>query len=131
MALLPVPPAPPTLIEADASKPALAATEKFDNPSRAAAAVLKVAAAHARSGDHKTAAGIAARIKLSHRSEMLRELLATGKEFDYRRPETWGENYDANDFFTMASHFASIQKTANVAAAAMELALALEYKPAN
>jgi tetratricopeptide (TPR) repeat protein len=111
-------------------KAALTISRHFENPSRKAAAVLKVAAAHAKAGDRNKASEIAARIKLTHRSETLKSLLTGHEEgFDYRRPESWGENYDAHDSFTMASHRLSVQRTAEVAAAAMELAQSLPLQP--
>jgi tetratricopeptide (TPR) repeat protein len=111
-------------------KSAFATTGKFENPSRKAAAILKVATAQAKAGDRKAAGQTAAQIKLTHRSEMRKRINGHDNSgFDYRRPQTWGESYDQSDFFTMASHQASVERTAAVAAAAMELAQALESTP--
>ena len=111
-------------------KAAFATTERFVNPSRKATAILKVATAQAKAGDRKAAAETAAQIKLTHRSEMRKLLNVNESAFDYRRPQSWGDNYDAHDFFTMSSHMGTVGRTAEVAAAAMELAQALENKPA-
>jgi hypothetical protein len=107
-------------------KAALAVVDKFDNPSRKAAAALRVATALARAGAPLAAAAVADRIELTHRSE-LRRLLpgGAGDGFDFRRPETWGELYDASDGFTMASHHMAVERAAEVAAAAMGLEQAL------
>jgi tetratricopeptide (TPR) repeat protein len=110
-------------------KAALAATEKFDNPSRKAAAILKAAAAQARAGDRKKAADMTSKIKLTQRSELNQLLVQKDQGFEFGRPEKWGKNYDSGDIGTMLSYRVSVRNTAKVAAAAMELAQALEYKP--
>jgi tetratricopeptide (TPR) repeat protein len=69
-------------------KAALGTTEKFENPSRKATAILKVAIAYARSGNRKTATDLAARIQLTHRDA--RFPTPGPQSFDYRRPESWG-----------------------------------------
>jgi hypothetical protein len=108
-------------------KAALTTAQKVDHPSRKATAILRIAAAHAKAGDRKTAADVAAQIDLAHRDGL--PTIRPGP-FDYRIPRSWGISYDAWVGFTAASHFASIQRTAEVAAAAMTLAQALEQKPA-
>jgi tetratricopeptide (TPR) repeat protein len=110
-------------------KAALAAAEKAPNPSKKAAAILKVATAYANSGDHKAAADVAARIDLTPADEMRVRLF--GKErFNYKLPSTWGVRYDDSIGFTMLSHQMSSERSAEVAAAAMTLAQALREKPA-
>ena len=115
-------------------KAAVATTALFDNSSRKATAVLKVATAMAKSGERKAAISFASQIKLTHESEFRKMFNSALKEedrgFEYLRPQTWGENYDASDFFTMASHRASVQRTAEVAASALEFAQTLQYQPA-
>jgi len=106
-------------------KTALTTAQEVANPSRQAAAILKVATAHAKSGDRKTATQVAAQIELIQ-SDDLPVLLGKQKQkFDYRHPRTWGVRYDDHSFFTGASHHFSTQRAAEVAAAAMELSLAL------
>jgi tetratricopeptide (TPR) repeat protein len=108
-----------------------ATANKVANPSRKATALLRVAAAQARAGDRKAAADTAAQIKLTHRPWLLSKLQRTeDKGFDYQHPQSWGENYDVDlDGFTLGSAMASVQTTAELASAAMELAQALDYKP--
>lgn len=110
-------------------KAALITTEKIENPSRKAVAILKVASAQTKAGDRKAAGNIAAQIKLTHRSELQQLPNADNTAFDYRNPKSWIERYDALPFFTSTSYLTSIRSTAEVAAAAMELAQALDYKP--
>ncbi len=100
-------------------KAALSTTEKFENPSRKAVAMLRVASAQVRAGDRRAAGDIAARIKLN----------AGPSGFDYRRPLSWGENCDRLPLFTFGLRLSSERRRAEVAAAAMELVQALEYKP--
>jgi hypothetical protein len=108
-------------------KAALVTTDKFDNASRKAAAILKVATAQAKAGNRQAAADIAAQIKLGRTSQILAN--AQDKGFDYRRPQTWGVSYDWHHFFTMTSHIMSVRRAAEVAASAMALSQALELKP--
>jgi tetratricopeptide (TPR) repeat protein len=107
-------------------KAALASAEKVDNPSRKAAAILRVASAHAKSGDRKTAADIAARIELAPRDWLLE---VRKERFVYRDPRTWGVRYEDTGFSTNGSRRWSSQRAAEVAAAAMTLAQALGDKP--
>jgi hypothetical protein len=111
-------------------KAALAVVDRFDNPSRKAAAALRVATAYAGSGAPEVAAAVADRIQLTHRSD-LRRALPGGDNggLDYCRPATWGALYDARDFFTMASYQMAVERAAEVAAAAMGLAQALGRTP--
>jgi tetratricopeptide (TPR) repeat protein len=97
-------------------KKALATTEKFDNPSRRAAAILKVATAHAKSGDHKAAVDIAGRIELTRREEF--PIGLEKQRFDYRLPGSWGVLYESRSFFTMASHHMWMACATEVATAA-------------
>jgi tetratricopeptide (TPR) repeat protein len=104
-------------------KTALTTAEKFDNPSKKATAILKVATAHAQSGNRKTAANVAARIKLTQE-----DMFPRGKEhFDYRTPSSWGVHYEIG--FTSASRHGADKQAAEVAAAAMTLAQALGQRP--
>jgi tetratricopeptide (TPR) repeat protein len=110
-------------------KAALAAAEKADNPSRRAAAILKVATAYANSGDRKAAADVAERIDLTTADRLLVQLRGM-QRFNYRLPSTWGVRYNDTGGFTMASHHWSSERAAEVAGAAMILAQALGEKPA-
>lgn len=107
---------------------ALAMAEKIDNPSRKATAILKVATAHATSGDQRKAKEVAVRIELTHAETLLSN--RAKYRFDYRLPRTWGVCYDLGLGFTMSSYFASRRRAADVAAAAITLAIALGQKPA-
>jgi hypothetical protein len=104
---------------------ALTITDKIPNPSRKAAAILKVATAYAKSGDRKTAAAVAARIELTQRDGDRRQ----GNRFDYRLPQSWGVSYDAGRAFTMTSARLATQRAEEVAVAAMGLAQALGQRP--
>ena len=105
------------------------AAEKADNPSRRAAAILKVATAHANSSDSKMAADVAGRIDLTPADEMRVQIF--GKErFNYKLPRTWGDRYDDTSWSTMATIRRSSERAAEVAGAAMTLAQALGEKPA-
>jgi tetratricopeptide (TPR) repeat protein len=108
-------------------KAALATAEKAPNPSKRAAAILKVAKAHAHLGDYKTAAAVADRIELTPANELLR--IRRDEQFNYRLPRSWGVRYDDSNFFTMLSHHMSSDRAAEVAAAAMTLAQTLREKP--
>ena len=92
-----------------------------------ASAILKIAAAHAKAGDRKTAIDIASRIQLPRDRSLLAHF-GIDRQFDYRLPGTWGVCYEPA--FTNASTSASEKDAAEVAAAAMILALALGQKPA-
>jgi tetratricopeptide (TPR) repeat protein len=107
---------------------ALTTTEKFDNPTRRATAILHVATVVARSGDRKTAADIAGRIHLNSRFGFLN--IARRSGFDYRLPQTWGVCYELDGGFTMSSNSLSVQRATDVAGAAMGLFQALDQKPA-
>jgi hypothetical protein len=96
-------------------KTALTTCEKFVNPSKRAGAILTVATAHAKQHDRKLAVAVAAQIELA--------------QFDYRLPRTWGINYDAKPYFTVTSYEMSLQRTAEVAAAAMAFAQAIGQLP--
>jgi tetratricopeptide (TPR) repeat protein len=101
---------------------ALATTAKMENPSRKATAKLAIATAAAKGGDSRKARSIAAQIKLKHGD---RRLVVKPVEFDYSRPETWGELYDEGPFFTMLSHSFWVRHAAGLADAAMTLKQAL------
>lgn len=104
-------------------KTALTTAEKIGRPSTKATAILKVATAHARAGDRKTAAEVAARIELTHR-----DLIDEEERFDYRLPRTWCVLYEPS--YTMGSYSSSVEHAAGVASAAMTLAQALGKQPA-
>jgi len=108
---------------------ALAAAGKVGNPSRRATAILRVAAAHAKVGDRKTAAEIAAKIELTGEEGV--GLLGEQRRFDYRIPRTWGLTYDIGTAMTSASLNRANRCAAEVATAAMTLALELGLKPAD
>jgi hypothetical protein len=110
-------------------KAGLAAAEKAPNPSKRAAAILKVATAYANLGDSKTAAAVAGRIELTPADELRVQPLGK-KRFNYKLPTTWGDRYDESNFSTMLSHRMSSERAADVAGAAMTLAQALGDKPA-
>jgi tetratricopeptide (TPR) repeat protein len=103
---------------------AAAVAERIKNSSTKAAEMLRVATAHARLGDRRAAADVAARIELTGSLLGRQE---TNQRFDYRSPATWGVCYEPA--FTMASTFHSQRQAARVAAAAMRLAQALGQKP--
>jgi tetratricopeptide (TPR) repeat protein len=109
---------------------ALKTANLVGQPSRKAVAILKVATAYATSGDSKTAAAVAARIRLK---PTVRELFGqkTGERgFDYRRPASWGVIYEEGFVFTMSLHFTRRRHAAEVAGAAMTFAQALRQRPA-
>jgi hypothetical protein len=108
-------------------KAALRTCQQFVNPSRKACAILLVATVHAKNGEPKLAREVAARIELASRDAYL----PIGREdrFDYRNPRTWGVNYDASNVFTISSHLRSLERTAEVAAAAMTFAQAIGQVP--
>jgi tetratricopeptide (TPR) repeat protein len=103
---------------------ALTTAEKIDNPSRKASAILKVAAAYAKSGDRKTAADVGARIELTTRKEFRAQ-----EKFDYRAPRSWCVRYDASSFFTISRSQMWGQRAAEVAGAAMSLSQELGQIP--
>jgi hypothetical protein len=107
-------------------KSALATARMVHNPSRRAAAILKVAVAHAKSGDRKTAADVAASIDLA-----LEPVLGLGKRevFDYRLPHSWGVNYEDDGAFTITMALAQERHRAELAGAAMTLSQALGERP--
>jgi hypothetical protein len=109
-------------------KTALATADVIDNPSRKAAAILKVATAVAKSGDHKTAADIAARIELSEIDPLPK--FGKKEQFDFRRPRSWGICYEDGRAFTIASQTRANRHSAEVAGAAMGLSQALGERPA-
>ncbi len=102
---------------------ALTTVELIADPPTRATATLRVAAAHAKSGDKETAKCIARQIRLTSNDFLP---LADHASFDYAKPETWGIIYDERSAFTMASHRASVDKAQKLAAAAMTLAHALD-----
>ncbi len=115
-----------SLITKNDLKTALSIAEKIEHQSCKATAVLKVAAAHAKSNDRKTAAAVAKRIDLKN------DRVDSGrpKRFDYRTPRSWGSIYGFTGFYTHGSYSRSVQDAAEVAAAAMALAQALGEGPA-
>jgi tetratricopeptide (TPR) repeat protein len=106
---------------------ALATAKNIENPSEKAAAILRVAAAHAKAGDRKTAADIASRIELTESDDL--PVLFERKRFDYRLPRTWGVRYDDHCYISGTVYGFSTQRATEVAAGAMALSLVLEQKP--
>lgn len=106
---------------------AIAEAGKIVDASKKAVAILKVATAHAKLGDRKTATAVAARVELTHGPDYL--LVGERVYFDYRLPQTWGVTYSQTNAFTTASHFHSVRLAAEVAEAAMILAQALDLRP--
>ncbi len=106
---------------------ALRAAEKVHNPSRRASAMLKTATAYANTGNKRGAYEIASRIELRGGSNIF------GKDpvhtFDYRRPESWLENYDQGGGSTALSREFSNQRAAELAVCAMRLARAIALQP--
>jgi tetratricopeptide (TPR) repeat protein len=108
-------------------KSALTMAGMVHNPSRKAAAILKVAVAHAKSGDRKTAADVAARIELSEKAWFAG--LGGREAFDYQLPHSWGVNYDFDGAFTVCLAQMQERHMAEVAGAAMTLSQALGQRP--
>ena len=102
--------------------------QKIENPSRRATCLLRVAVAHANSGDSKTAVDVAGRIDLRP-ADQFRARIVGNERFNYKLPSTWGVRYDAG-YGTMASYRWSCKLAAEVAGGAMTLAQALGEKPA-
>ncbi|MDK1030672.1 MAG: hypothetical protein QGD94_01545 [Planctomycetia bacterium] len=118
-------------------KGALATANIIPNGSRKAQARLIVAAAQAKAGDKKAAVQTAEGIELlyPHPDSML---LFLQKEilFDYKKPETWGLDYEFQGFMTSCIHMDMVEKARDLAAAAMafwqiiEAGDAAQYNPA-
>jgi hypothetical protein len=97
------------------------------NPSKKASAVLGVATAYAKRGDKILASKIAAQIDLTPAEDW--HGMKRSERFNYRQPQTWGVYYDAGPGFTLASAIAAGERAAEVAAAAMAFAQAIELQP--
>lgn len=113
-------------IRAENLKAALKVAEKVSNPSKKATALLRVAAAYAKSGQKQTARRIAGGIRLTNASLFLP---VKRVEFDYAKPSTWGHLYDSRSYSTATVHMMVSQRAQEVAAAAMTLAQVLGEKP--
>jgi tetratricopeptide (TPR) repeat protein len=109
-------------------KAALATAQLIGNPSTKATAILKVATAHADSGDRETAAAVASRIELTEGS-FPRPTPTEKEHFDYRVPRSWGVRYEDGLAGTMLSIQIASRDAAKVAAAAMSLSQALGQRP--
>jgi hypothetical protein len=110
-------------------KAALTEVDHIHNASRKAAAILKVAIAHARSRDRRAAAAVAAGIELTQRDrEQLPEILGKNA-FHYRLPHSWGVCYDSGLAFTLGSHRMAVERAADVAEKAMKLYQVLGERP--
>jgi tetratricopeptide (TPR) repeat protein len=110
-------------------KTALQSAQKLDNPSRKATAILKVATAHAKAGDRKTAAAVAAGIELTPRKSEFFPELGVNVHFDYRSPRSWGIRYDDGLGGTNASSQISSRYAAELAGTAITFAEALGQRP--
>ena len=98
----------------------------LDNPSRQAAAILRIANQHARAGDRERAVEIAAEIDLTERFT-----LDAGhpERFDSRRPTTWGYTYNSGLTMNMSSYHRDVRLAQEVATAAITLAQTLRQRP--
>lgn len=94
---------------------------------RRASAILKVATAYAQSGDPVTAADVASQVALTNESFLI--AVAERPVFDYRRPDTWGSNYDSGRGGTNLSRRLSDERTAEIAKWAMTLAQVMSLEP--
>jgi hypothetical protein len=100
----------------------LATARQIPRPSYQAIAFLNIANEHAEAGDKMTAQAVAGQIQLTREDHRV-FLPCDQGPFDYRRPRTWGIEYEAS--FTNSSRHAAIQAASEVAAAAMILSLTL------
>ena len=106
-------------------KGATATAEQIPNPSMKAIALLKIATVCAKSGQGDCAKRIAGRIHVVGR-HMLPLPGQSPKEFDYRRPETWGCLYDLPpNYSTSLTRSMAVDKAQRLAGAAMTLAQSL------
>jgi hypothetical protein len=103
---------------------ALKMVETIEDPIEKAKASLRVAIAHARSGDRKTAAEIASRVKLSHQRRFEEDRV---DRFDFRDPATWGVHYEEG--FTMMSWHFVTERAAQISGLSMTLANLLSQRP--
>jgi tetratricopeptide (TPR) repeat protein len=108
-------------------KSALTTAEKFDNPSKKATAILKVATAHAKLGNRKTAANVAGQIDLTYTDDLLKALHK--EHFNFRQPHSWSGGYDGSTASTGASRHWADMRAAEVAESAMTLAQAFGQQP--
>jgi tetratricopeptide (TPR) repeat protein len=97
---------------------AVLTTEKIGDPLERAIASLKIAAAFAEGGDHKSAEITVGRIRLSPNKSRSRRPVVV---FDLERPGTWGTIYNETGFFSLSSHQGELQDAAKLASAAMTL----------
>ncbi len=100
----------------------LATARQIPRPCYKAIAFLNIANEHAEAGDKMTAQAVAGQIQLTREDHRV-FLPCDQGPFDYRRPRTWGIEYEAS--FTNSSRHAAIQAASEVAAAAMTLSLTL------
>jgi tetratricopeptide (TPR) repeat protein len=105
---------------------ALITTNRIEGSSRKAIAVLKIASAAANLGDQRMARTIAGQIQLKHEND---PIFSDSALFDYKKPETWGIEYESMSASTGASRRFWTKRAAEVAAAAMTLAQTLHEKP--
>lgn len=103
---------------------ALEMSERITNPSQKAVTSLRIALAHAKTNDRKSATEIAAHITLAGNGH---SVFDSKEPFDYRLPRRWGARFEPS--FTMASHNSSIRTAASVASAAMFVSLQLQLRP--
>jgi len=115
------------LIRKDNLEAAASTTDQFLDSMRKVAARLRVAAAYSRSDKRLRAHEIAERVKL--KPAINNVLLQGANELDYRRPETWGVDYNDTDYSSNGTRAASLQRKKSLASAAMTLAQALGIQP--
>lgn len=105
---------------------ALMTAEKIANPSRKAAAILKVATQYAKDGDKDKAKAIAGQIQLKATQDLILisdEVIAS---FDFTKAETWGVMFGQTWYSTSLSRSVTVNRAAELAAAAMTLHQALD-----
>jgi tetratricopeptide (TPR) repeat protein len=100
----------------------LATAQQIPRFSYKAIAFLNIANEHAEAGDKMTAQAVAGQIHLTREDHRV-FLPCDQGPFDYRRPRTWGIEYEASS--TNSSRHAAIQAASEVAAAAMTFSLTL------
>ena len=111
-------------IENGDNESALATALEVANPTRKAAAMLKIASKYASSGDKNKAKEIASAVRLRVAPDIF---LLSDEDlvFEWTKPATWGVLYDDRGYFTALSHSFTVKRAAELAAAAMTLAQVL------
>jgi tetratricopeptide (TPR) repeat protein len=111
-------------------KKALGMSEKIDNPSRRAEAVLEVAGTMAQKGEKPEARRLAEEVKLSTTEEGPRFGVAPPQAFSFRAYETWGLFHENVDYevYTIASRSEARSAAGDLTASAMRCRVLLEGK---